>query len=159
MKDPSDRIAEIIKRYPDLSRDNLIPILQETQNELGYLSEEALKKVASTLRMPLSKVFGLASFYNQFRFTPPGKYQIRLCNGTSCHLGNSGTIKKEIYKLLGIAEGEKSRDGLFSLEVSSCNGGCGNGPVVSVNGAFYQNMTREKIRELIENLKNAEDIA
>ncbi|MBE0655935.1 MAG: NAD(P)H-dependent oxidoreductase subunit E, partial [Bacteroidales bacterium] len=103
----------LLKEFPGAGRDSLIPVLQRIQDEFGYLSEESVNMIAMYLKLPASKVYGLATFYNQFRFIPRGKYHIKVCDGTSCHLEGSGLILKEMEKLLGINDGETTRDGLF----------------------------------------------
>jgi NADH:ubiquinone oxidoreductase subunit E len=153
-----EKIDDLLKKFPELSRDNLIPILQATQDAYGYLSEDSLKKIATSLRLPASKIYGLSTFYNQFRFAPPGKYHIRVCHGTTCHMNEAGTILKEIQKVLGINDGETSRDGLFSLEVLSCIGACGQAPVISINGKFHDRLTKEKLKTILHSCRKAEDI-
>jgi NADH-quinone oxidoreductase subunit E len=152
-----EKIDELLMKFPDLSRDNLIPVLQATQDEFGYLSEDSVKKIATALKLPASKVYGLSTFYNQFRFAPLGKYHIRVCNGTTCHMHESGSLLKEIQKILSIRDGETSRDGLFSLEVLSCIGACGQAPVISVNGKYYDCLTREKLKTILHNCRKSED--
>src|SRR6056297_3040210 len=100
------RINSILKEFPNINRDSLIPILQKIQDEYGYLSEESINAIGKYLDLPTIKVYGLATFYNQFRFTPPGKYHIRVCDGTGCHLEGSGKTLKEIEKILNIEDGE-----------------------------------------------------
>ncbi len=153
-----EKMDELLKKFPDLSRDSLIPILQATQDEFGYLSEESLKKIASTLKLPASKIYGLSTFYNQFRFVRPGKFHIRVCHGTACHMNEAGQILKEIEKVLGIHDGETSRDGLFSLEVLSCIGACGQAPVISINGKYYDRLTKVKLKAVLQSCKNLEDV-
>jgi NADH-quinone oxidoreductase subunit E len=153
-----EKIDVILNKFPDLSRDNLIPVLQATQDEFGFLSEESLKKIATALKLPVSKVYGLSTFYNQFRFVPLGKYHIRICHGTTCHMNDAGMILNEIRKMIGIKDGETSRDGLFSLEVLSCIGACGQAPVISVNDKFFEKITKEKLKVLLQKCTNLEDI-
>jgi len=145
----TERIRSILKEFPNISRDSLIPILQKVQDDFGYLSEESVRVIGKYLNLPASKVYGLATFYNQFRFTPPGKYHIRVCDGTGCHLEGSGFILKELEKSLGIFDGETSRDGLFSLEVLSCIGACGHAPVISINGTYYSKLSKKRLNEII----------
>ncbi|MFW5820994.1 MAG: NAD(P)H-dependent oxidoreductase subunit E, partial [Bacteroidota bacterium] len=140
-------IYSILKEFPNINRDSLIPILQKVQDEYGYLSEESVNQIGKYLDLPTIKVYGLATFYNQFRFTPPGKYHICVCDGTACHLEGSGKILKEIEKILDIRDGKTSRDGLFSLEVFSCIGACGHAPVISVNGKFYPKIDKNSLKD------------
>ncbi len=146
-------IDELLKKFPELSRDNLIPILQATQDQYGYLSEDSLKKIAAALKLPASKVYGLSTFYNQFRFSPPGKFHIRVCHGTTCHMNEADLVLKEIQKILQIGDGETSRDGIFSLEVLSCIGACGQAPVISVNGKYYDRVTKDKLKLILQNCR------
>lgn len=152
----TDELELILKEFPSTKRDSLIPILQKVQSEFGYLSEESIAAISRYLNLPASKVFGLATFYNQFRFTPPGKYHVRICDGTTCHLEGSGSVIREIEKNLGITDGETSRDGLFSLEVLSCIGACEQGPVISVNNTYYSKVDKNKIKEIISSIREVE---
>lgn len=147
------RIDSLLKEFPNINRDSLIPILQKIQDEYGYLSEESINEIGKYLDLPTIKVYGLATFYNQFRFTPPGKYHIRVCDGTGCHLEGSGKILKEIIKILDIEDGETSRDGLFSLEVLSCIGACSYAPVISINDQYHSKMDKKSLKELINSLR------
>lgn len=144
-------IDDLLKLYPGAQRDSLIPILQDVQERFGYLSEEALIKVGSYLNLPVSKVYGLATFYNQFRFQPKGKYHIRVCRGTSCHVGHSMGVLSEFEKQLKVKSGETSRDGRFSLHGVSCMGGCGQGPVVQVNETYITKVEPSMVKEILEN--------
>lgn len=153
MKDTMGDLVSIIKKYPNVNRDTLIPMLQDVQDTLGYISEEAIKEISVYLDLPTSKIYGLASFYNQFRFTPIGKYHIRVCNGTACHMEKSGQIMAEISKILKIGDGETTRDGLFSLEILSCIGACGQAPVISVNGKYYAGISKSDVRRIINSYR------
>ncbi len=151
------KIEEIIGSFPDINRDVLIPMLQRIQDENGFIPEEAILKISEYLDLPTSKIYGLATFYNQFRFTPVGKNHICVCNGTGCHLEGSSELLKELQKLLRIGEGQTSRDGLFSLEVLSCVGACSEGPVVVINGRYYNKVTPETLKEIIANISREEE--
>jgi len=128
----------------------LIPLLQAVQDEFGYISEEAIARIGSHLSLPTSKVYGLATFYNQFSFSPRGLYHISLCNGTACHMAGSGELYTELSKLLEISDGETTRDGLFSLEVQSCIGACGQSPVIAINDSYYSGIGVKEVREIIK---------
>lgn len=145
---------KIKTKYRDARRDSLIPILQEIQKEQGYLGEESLQEVSRMLQLPLSKVYGVASFYNQFRFQPIGKYHILICRGTACHVKGSLALFQALRHALKIEPGQTTRDGLFTLDVVACIGACGLAPVVCVNGEFHANMTTEKVNELIATLRS-----
>ena len=144
----------ILKKYTFVQRDNLIPILQEIQETLGFLSTNSIAKVGEYLNMPTSKIYGLATFYNQFRFEIKAKHHIRICNGTSCHLHTNSQIIREFKKHLNIENGEMTKDGLFSLEETTCMGACGLGPVVAVNNEYYTKVTSEKVCKIIEYYSN-----
>lgn len=148
---------KILEKYPFVQRDNLIPILQDIQDEYGYLSEEAIVKVGKYLKLPTAKIYGLASFYHHFRFTKKGKYHIKICNGTSCHANANILIIQKLEKLLGIKNDEVTKDSLFSLEESTCMAACGNGPVMCVNDEYYTHLTIEKVKMVIESYKRLEE--
>ena len=157
MADETARIEEILKRFPQIKRNALIPLLQAVQDEFGYISEEAISRIGTHLLLPSSKVYGLATFYNQFSFSQRGYYHVVLCNGTSCHMAGSGELLNEISKLLEIEDGQTTRDGLFSLEVQSCIGACGQSPVMSVNGEYYSRLTVKEVREIIKQYREDAD--
>ena len=143
----------ILKKYKQGKREDLIPLLQEIQDHLGYLSEEAIVKTGSFLGLSTTKIFGLATFYDKFRFIPSGKIQIRICHGTSCFLNGSQAIINKIKEETGVMPGQTTRDGNFSYEIVSCMGGCCNGPVINVNGQYYTHIKAEKLPELIKRFK------
>jgi NADH-quinone oxidoreductase subunit E len=148
-----NKIEEILKGFQPVKRDSLIPILQAVQDEFGFLSDEALEQIGEHLDLPTSKVYGLATFYNQFTFTARGKYHIRVCNGSACHIDHSSSILKEFMKQLGIGDGENTRDGMFSLEVVACIGACGQSPVISINDRFYSRLNTASVKELLEEIR------
>jgi NADH:ubiquinone oxidoreductase subunit E len=143
-------INEILERYPPAARENLIPILQEIQENGGYLSEVAIVEVGRYLQIPASKIYGLATFYDQFRFEPPAAFQIRVCRGTSCHVNDSVSILEEFEKKFRLKPGQTSRDGLFHLEITGCLGACGLGPVMQINDKYYTEVKASDIKEIIE---------
>ncbi|HBS85297.1 MAG: NADH dehydrogenase [Bacteroidetes bacterium GWF2_38_335] len=149
-------LNEIVKNYPGKTRDNLIPLLQEIQNNQGYLSKESIVEVGKYLNLPTSKIFGVATFYNQFRFQPLGKFHIQVCRGTACHVLGSATVLQELEKHLHIKAGQTTRDGFFSIEVVACIGACGLAPVICVNGNFHAGVTATSIKEIIEKYKTQE---
>jgi NADH-quinone oxidoreductase subunit E len=143
------RMELILERYPQIKRNALIPLLQAFQDEFGYISEEAITRIGMHLSLPASKVYGLASFYNQFTFSPKGAYHISLCNGSACHLDGSGDLISEIQKLLEIGDGETTRDRLFSFELQSCLGACGQSPVMAINDKYYPGIDVKALRDII----------
>lgn len=147
----------IFEKYPKASHENLIPILQDIQTKDGFLSKESVVEVGKYLKMPSSRIYGVATFYNQFRFEPNGKYHIQVCRGTACHVLGSSTVADELEKNLGVKAGSTTRDGLFSFEVVACIGACGLAPVISINGEFFAKVTPEKINSIIDEFKAKED--
>lgn len=150
-------VESILKEYTETGRDSLIPILQEVQEAEGFLSENSIVKVGRHLNLPTSKIYGVATFYNQFRFQPKGKYNIQVCRGTACHVLASSTVLKEVEKQLKIKAGQTTRDGLFSIEVVACMGACGLAPIISVNGEFHAKITAGKIKNIIETYRTMEE--
>ena len=142
-------LDQIIKRYEGQGRESLIPLLQDIQESLGYLSEEAVQSVGRSLDLPSSKIYGVATFYNQFRFEPKGRYHIQICRGTACHVLGSATVLKALEKELKAKAGETTADRMFSLEVVACIGACGLAPVICINGTFHAKVTEDSIPELL----------
>ncbi|HOD82934.1 MAG: NADH-quinone oxidoreductase subunit 2 [Planctomycetes bacterium ADurb.Bin126] len=151
------QIDQILRKHPEARRDSLIPILQEVQDAQGYLSREAVVKVGEFLSLPASKVYGVATFYNQFRFQPVGRYHIQLCRGTACHVKGSADVLDAVCRLLNITPGQTARDGLFSLEVVACIGACGLAPVININGEFFAGVTRDSVAEIVDSYRRKAD--
>jgi NADH-quinone oxidoreductase subunit E len=131
----------------------LIPLLQEAQAEFGYLSEEAIIKVAKLTGLTESRVFGVASFYAQFRFTPIGRNRVMLCRGTACHVKGAPQILAELEKVLGIKEGETTPDLEYTLESVACIGCCGLAPCITINKDVHGRLTPKKVRAIFADLK------
>jgi NADH-quinone oxidoreductase subunit E len=127
----------------------LIPILQQVQQKLGYLPQEAMKKIASFVRVPESTVFGVATFYAQFKFVPVGRNIIRACRGTACYIKGSPRILEELEKLLGIKDGGTTADMEYSLETVACIGACALAPTITINNETYGKMTAKKVAEVL----------
>lgn len=143
----------ILKKYKQGKRDDLIPLLQEIQTDQGFLSEEAIIKVGRHVGLSTTKIYGLATFYDQFRFIPSGKIHIKVCHGTSCFMNGSQAVINKFIEELKITPGQTTRNGNFSLEVVTCLGGCYHGPVLMVNGEYRIHVRPERVPELIEKLK------
>ena len=146
-------LEKILDKYPVNRKDALLPLLQELQKEKGYLTEELLAEVGRYLNMPANKVFGVAAFYDQFRFRPLGIFHIQLCRGTSCHLYGSSTYLTELEKQLKEKAGGTSRDRRFSLEIVNCMGACESAPLLRVNDTFYPHVTPGELTRIIHILK------
>jgi NADH-quinone oxidoreductase E subunit len=149
-------VEKVVKRFPKAGRDSLIPILQAVQEEQGFLSESAVVSIGRHLRIPASKVYGVATFYNQFRFQPKGRYHVVVCRGTACHVKGSLKVLDMVTRALKIEPGRTTRDKLFSLEIVACMGACGLAPVVNVNGQFYAKVTPMKLARIIEECRAKE---
>ena len=144
------KLEEILTKHAGARRDALIPVLQEVQETEGYLSHETVVRIGKCLGLPASKVYGVATFYNQFRFHRPGRFVIQVCRGTACHVKGSAKVLEALQHELSIEPGQTTRDGLFSLEVVSCVGACGLAPVICVNGEFHAGVTSESVRSIVE---------
>ncbi|NPV28368.1 MAG: NADH-quinone oxidoreductase subunit NuoE [Firmicutes bacterium] len=127
-----NEVEAVLQRY-GVERENLIPILQEVQNRLGYLPKEAMQQIAENMKIPEIDVYGVGTFYNQFRLNPPGKHQIKVCMGTACHMMGGHIILDSFERRLNIKEGETTPDREFSLERVACVGCCALAPVVVVD--------------------------
>ncbi len=149
-------VESVLKKHPRAGRDALIPILQEVQESQGYLSKEAVTRIGKHLNLPVTKIYGVATFYNQFRFQPKGKYHIMVCRGTACHVKGSGRVLEMAQKLLKLKPGQTSRDRLFSLETVACMGACGLSPVMNLNGEFYAKVTPQKLVKIIQECREVE---
>lgn len=149
-------ISKILEKFPAGRKDVLIPLLQSIQAETGYLSGEILEQAGRHLNIPSNKVYGVATFYDQFRFRPNGRYHFKVCQGTSCHVFGNTTLLQEMEKQLRIKTGGTTRDGMFSLEVVTCLGSCDQGPVVLVNDRPHRKMSPESLSRIIESFKEKE---
>lgn len=149
-------IAPILAKHSHAGRDALIPILQDVQEAHGFLSRDAIIAVGRHLDVPASKVYGVATFYNQFRFHPRGKYHFIVCRGTACHVKGSLQVLEMLMKELKLKAGETSRDRLFSIEVVACMGACGLAPVMNLNGEFHAKVTPRKLNKIIQDCRERE---
>ena len=143
---------EIIKEYPSEKRFALA-ILQDIQKEYGFIPRDVMSYVSKYLDLPLSEIYSIATFYKSLSLKPKGKYTIKVCNGTACHIRGAESIKNEISNILNLTPGETTDDGLFSIEVVNCIGACALAPVMLINGKYYGGLTSEKIRTIIDELR------
>lgn len=151
-----EEVTQILGKYPSARRQDLIPILQDVQESVGFLSKDAVAAVSKHLSLPAAKVYGVATFYNQFRFHPRGKYHFTVCRGTACHVKGSAKVLDMLTKALKLEPGATSRDRLFSIEVVACMGACGLAPVVNLNGEFHAKMTPAKLAKLVDAIRQTE---
>lgn len=141
-----EQLPDVFQAYSS-ERKNLIPILQKAQGEAGYLSEEAISEIARFLRLSQNEVYGVASFYAQFRFERPGEHTIKICEGTACHVGGSARILEELERELGIHSGETTKDCKFTLERVACVGCCALAPVMVVDNTVHGKITMAKAKK------------
>ncbi len=146
------KLTEILNLY-ERNRSLLIPILQRVQDAFGYLPNEAILEVASYLGMTDVQIYGVASFYNHFRFTPLGKNPIQMCMGTACHMVGGALVLEALERVLDIEVGGITEDGEFSLDRVACIGCCGLAPVMVIGEKIYPKMTPTKVDEAMVNLK------
>ncbi len=150
-------LDEILKSH-DYSQTAVIAIMQDIQKVYRYLPEDALCYIAKKLDLSEAKVYGVATFYENFSLEPKGKYVIKICDGTACHVRKSTAILDEIRSLLGVTEAKPTTDDMmFTVETVSCLGACGLAPVCTVNDEVYPAMTPEKARELIQELREGQN--
>ncbi len=152
------KLDEILQSY-DYKKSNLIAILQKVQEEYRYLPEEALIYIGTKIEgLSPATVFGVATFYAQFSLEPKGKFEIKVCDGTACHVRGSMPVLNAIRNKLNIKEGQlTSENGLFSLETVSCLGACGLAPVVVINGKVHPQMTSDAISIVLDTLLKEEE--
>lgn len=141
-----ERLKKIFCCYGGKSSE-LIPILQQVQNEFGYLPETAMRKVAKFVRVPESRVYGVVTFYEQFRLTPMGKNRITICRGTACHVRGAQRILEEVEQILAIKEGETTEDLEYTLKTAACIGCCALSPCMMINDEVEAKLTPNKVAE------------
>ncbi len=152
MEELKQELADILK--PDKkSRRHLISLLQEVQQKSGYLYKEAMLAIADFLEIPGSTVYGIATFYNQFRFTPLGKHPVKVCMGTACHLAGGKLVLEAMARELDIEVGGITPDHEFSLDRVACVGCCALSPVAVIGDSVYPKMTPPKVEEVLVTIK------
>jgi NADH-quinone oxidoreductase subunit E len=149
-------LNEILSSFEG-KKEELIPILQRVQEHYGYLPEQVMKNVAKFLQLPESTVFGVGTFYAQFKLVPSGRNIIRVCRGTACHVRGGARILREAEKRLGIKPGESTPDLECSLETVACIGACALAPTMVVNNETHGQMTTKKAAEILERFKGKGD--
>jgi len=135
----------------------LIPLLQKVQGEFGYVPEEAIFGISDVLGVPASEVFGVLTFYAQFRLTPQGRNLVRVCRGTACHVRGSPRILQAVERCLGIQAGETTADLEFTLETVACIGACALAPVTVINDSVHGQMSARKVAELFSEYGGGKD--
>ncbi len=143
-----ERLNSILSSFEGKPED-IIPMLQRVQEEFGYLSEHSMLEIARFTRSPQSRVYAIATFYAQFRFTPIGKKHVMVCRGTACYVKGATRIQEMVENHLGITEGETTPDMEFSLETVACIGACGLSPCIMINKKVEAKVTPERLTELL----------
>jgi len=147
------KIDLINKRHQNGS---LIPLLQAAQDSYGYIPEKIIYYISELVNIPAADIYGVITFYSQFRLKPLGKNLIRICEGTACHVNGAKSILSVLQDELGITVGETSDDGIFSLQSVACLGCCSLAPVIMINNTTHGNLTQDKLKKIIKKYKSEE---
>jgi len=153
--DVQDKLKEIFSHYQG-NKQELIPILQETQEQFRYLPAAAMREIARFLRIPESTAYGVSTFYAQFKLTPLGRSLIKICRGTACHVRGASKVLSEMEKQLGIKAGETTDDSEYTLETVACIGACALAPTMTIDKETYGKMTTKKVAEVLGDRSKAE---
>ncbi len=148
MKIDSKKLEEILSKHSG-DKSELISILQEAQEEFGYLPPEVMEGIAKFLNLTSTTVYSVATFYSQFKFKPTGKRMVKVCRGTACHVRGGARILREVERILGIKPGETTSDFEYSLETIACFGSCALAPVMVVDKNVYGRMTAAKVQQIL----------
>ncbi len=155
-KQSFEELAPVLERYGNV-KGSLITILQRAQEIYGYLSQEAITYISEETGIPTAKIYGVATFYAQFKLTPVGRYLVMLCKGTACHVNGADDIDLAVREYLGIEDGETTEDGVFTLNNVACLGCCSLAPVMMVKSAegeeTFGNLTSEKVVDILKKLR------
>lgn len=141
-------LAKLIEQWKN-KEGNLIMILHEIQNHHGYVPRELSLELSETLNIPLARIYEVITFYNFFKLSPPGKHLIRICMGTACYLRGASLILEEMKNILGVEEGQTTKDGLFHLDVVRCLGCCGLAPVLMIDDKVYGKVKKSEIADIL----------
>ena len=146
-----ERLASVFQQFSS-KPEYLIPLLQAVQDELGYLPSEAIESVSYFLKVPISNVYGVVTFYTQFYLTPQGRHKIKICQGTACHVRGAKALTQAVKNKLGVGPGETTADGEISVERVACIGSCALAPAVVGDGKIHGPMTPEKVESMIDDI-------
>ncbi|MEL7647218.1 MAG: NADH-quinone oxidoreductase subunit NuoE [Sedimentibacter sp.] len=150
----SNELDVLLRKYPCEKRFTLA-ILQDVQKHYGYIPREVMQLVADYLRLPVSEIYSMATFYKALSLKAKGKHIIKVCNGTACHIRGANMLIDEVAELLDISPGETTEDGLFSIEIVNCLGACALAPVMVIDDKYYGKMTRDKVKSVIDEYRRA----
>lgn len=148
-KEQEKELLAVIEKHAG-EKGAMMPILQEAQGIYGYLPIEVQKIIADKTGVSMEEIFGIATFYSQFKLNPDGKYAISVCLGTACYVKGSGEVLEEISKQLNVPVGSTSPDGKYSVEATRCLGACGLAPVMTVNGEVYGSLKKSDVKTILE---------
>jgi NADH-quinone oxidoreductase subunit E len=143
-------VAKIVSEYGRDYESNLIAILQETQDVYGYLPKTVMKEISKLTDVPLTRIFGVVTFYSQFTLTPRGKHAIKICNGTACHVRGVDEVKEKVKEHLNVVEGETTADYKFTLETVACIGTCFLAPVMMVDDRYFGKLTTDTVTDIVK---------
>jgi NADH-quinone oxidoreductase subunit E len=143
------RLAAILEEYKN-NPGSLITILQEAQEEYGYLSENTLQRISRATKIPLSEIYGVVTFYSQFHLEKRGRHTIRVCNGTACHVKGGSSVLKTLERELGITKGQTTEDFKFTLETVACLGTCFLAPVMMIDQDYFGRLTSQKVETVLK---------
>ena len=146
--DVKEKLTGIFSRFSG-KKEELIPILQETQAQFRFLPEEAMYEISRFLRIPESTIYGVSTFYSQFKLKPLGRKIVKICRGTACHVRGGAKILNEVEKRLGIQTGETTEDLEWSLETIACFGSCALAPVMVIDDVVYGRMTTSRVKDIL----------
>jgi NADH-quinone oxidoreductase subunit E len=152
---PAAKLDKLLASFRG-EKSELVPILQRVQRDFGYLSEDTMRQIAHFLKVPECDVYGVATFYAQFKFVPVGRNMIRVCRGTACYIKGSPRILEEMEKQLGVKAGENTPDMAYTLETVACIGACALAPTMTIDGETYGKMTTKKVAEVLGDRKKAD---
>ena len=143
-------VNRIVREYGNDKDSNLIAALQQTQEEYGYLPKQALKEVSRLMDVPLTRIFGIVTFYSQFTLIPRGRHAIKICTGTACHVKGVNEVKQKVKDQLNVVEGETTADYQFTLETVACIGTCFLAPVMMVDDRYFGKLTTDTVTDIVD---------
>ena len=143
-------VKKIVAGYGNDKDSNLIAALQQTQDEYGYLPKQALKEVSRLMDVPLTRIFGIVTFYSQFTLIPRGRHAIKICTGTACHVRGVNEVKQKVKDQLNVVEGETTADYQFTLETVACIGTCFLAPVMMVDDRYFGKLTADTVTGIVD---------
>ena len=144
-------LEEVLSSIPDVSQSDLIPILQQIQARYGYLRRDVISEMSRRTKIPISRIYGVATFYEQFHLAPHGRHTIKCCRGTACHVKGAPEIAEAIARVTGVEPGETTDDMKFTFETVACLGTCFLAPVIMIDDDYFGHLTVNKVEEIITN--------